>query len=191
MTPRPGRYEIDTSWSAVTFRTRHLFGLAPVRGSFAIRAGTIDVAEPLAGSSAYVQIDPASFRTGNEQRDSNVRSERLLDAGRYPIITFRSEGVDGPASAGTLTVRNVTMPVTLSIEQTAVTPGSFNAKARTRIDRTESQMIVKRRMSSSALLGKPHCLERPVSPCFAPKTYMSLVLPKFDRKGPVAFTRHG
>jgi hypothetical protein len=25
--PRPGRYEIDTSCSAVTFRTRHLFGL--------------------------------------------------------------------------------------------------------------------------------------------------------------------
>ena len=43
VTPRPGRYEIDTSCSAVTFRTRHLFGLAPVRGSFAIRAGTIDV----------------------------------------------------------------------------------------------------------------------------------------------------
>ena len=54
VTPRPGRYEIDTSCSAVTFRTRHLFGLAPVRGSFAIRAGTIDVAEPLAGSSLYV-----------------------------------------------------------------------------------------------------------------------------------------
>ena len=33
VTPRPGRYEIDTSCSAVTFRTRHLFGLAPVRGS--------------------------------------------------------------------------------------------------------------------------------------------------------------
>jgi hypothetical protein len=77
--PRPGRYEIDTSCSAVTFRTRHLFGLAPVRGSFAIRAGTIDVAEPLAGSSVYVQIDPASVRTRNGQRDNNVRSERLLD----------------------------------------------------------------------------------------------------------------
>ena len=32
VTPRPGRYEIDTSCSAVTFRTRHVFGLAPVRG---------------------------------------------------------------------------------------------------------------------------------------------------------------
>ena len=102
VTPRPGRYEIDTSCSAVTFRTRHLFGLAPVRGSFTIRAGTIDVAEPLADSSAHVHIDPASFRTGNGQRDSAVRSERLLDADRYPVITFRSEDLDGPA----LTVRN-------------------------------------------------------------------------------------
>jgi polyisoprenoid-binding protein YceI len=136
-TPRPGRYEIDTSCSAVTFRTRHLFGLAPVRGSFAIRTGTIDVAEPLAGSRVCVQIDPASFRTGNRQRDNNVHSERLLDAGRYPVITFRYDGVDGPALTGTLTVRNVTMPVALSIEQSAVTPRSFNAHATTRIDRTE------------------------------------------------------
>jgi Protein of unknown function (DUF1348) len=28
-----------------------------VRGSFAVRAGLIDVAEPLAGSSVYVQIE--------------------------------------------------------------------------------------------------------------------------------------
>ena len=135
--PRPGRYEIDTSCSAVTFTTRHLFGLAPVRGSFAIRAGTVEVAEPLAGSGVYVQIDPASFRTGNGQRDDNVRSEGLLDTDRYPVITFRSEGVDSSALTGTLTVRNVTMPVTLSIEHAAVTTGSFNARASTRIDRTE------------------------------------------------------
>lgn len=137
VTPRPGRYEIDTSSSAVTFRTRHLFGLAPVRGSFAIRAGTIDVAEPLAGSSVYVHIDPASFRTGNGQRDDAVRSERFLDTERYPVITFRSEGVDGPTLTGTLTVRNVTMPVILSIEQAAVRARWFNARASTRIDRTE------------------------------------------------------
>jgi polyisoprenoid-binding protein YceI len=136
-TPRPGRYEIDTSCSTVTFRTRHLFGLAPVRGSFAIRAGTVEVAEPLADSSVDVRIDAASFRTGNGPRDGTVRSERLLDAGRYPIITFRSEGVDGAALNGTLTVRNVTMPVSLLIEQTEATPGWFNARASTRIDRTE------------------------------------------------------
>jgi polyisoprenoid-binding protein YceI len=121
----------------VTFRTRHLFGLVPVRGSFAIRAGTIEVAEPPADSSVWVHIDPASFRTGNGQRDEAVRSERLLDTDRYPVITFSSGGVDGPALTGTLTVRNVPMPVTLSIEQTAVRARWFNARANTRIDRTE------------------------------------------------------
>jgi polyisoprenoid-binding protein YceI len=135
--PEPGRYAIDTSCSAVTFRTRHLFGLAPVRGSFAVRAGTIHVTEPLAFSSIHAEIDPASFRTGNGQRDSNVRSARLLDVDRYPVITFRSEGLDGLALRGALTVRNVTMPVGLSIEQSAVTPRSFNVNASTRIDRTE------------------------------------------------------
>ena len=135
--PRPGRYEIDTSCSAVTFRTRHLFGLAPVRGRFAIRAGTIDVAEPLADSSVYVQLDPASFRTGNGQRDDTVRSERLLDTERYPVITFQSGGVDAPALTGALTVRNVTMPVTLSIERTELRARWFHVRASTRIDRTE------------------------------------------------------
>ena len=135
--PRPGRYEIDISSSTVTFRTRHLFGLAPVRGRFAIRAGTIDVGEPLARSSAFVQIDAASFRTGNGQRDDQVHSERLLDTERYPVITFRSESVDGLALTGTLTVRNVTMPVTLAIEQTAARARWFNARASTRIDRNE------------------------------------------------------
>jgi polyisoprenoid-binding protein YceI len=135
--PRPGRYEIDTSRSAVTFRTRHLFGLAPVRGRFAIRAGTIEIAEPLAGSSVHVQIDPASCRTGNGQRDANVRSERLLGADRYSLITFRSQEVDGLSVPGTLIVRNASLPVTLLIEDIAMTPGSFEARASARVDRTE------------------------------------------------------
>jgi polyisoprenoid-binding protein YceI len=135
--PGPGRYEIDTSRSAVTFRTRHMFGLAPVRGSLAIRAGTVNVAGPLTDPSIYAEIDTASFGTGNGQRDSNVRSARLLDAGQYPVMTFRSERMDGLALTGTLTVRDVTRPVSLPIEESAVSSGSFTARATTRIDRTQ------------------------------------------------------
>ena len=72
--PRLGHYDIDARHSAVTFRTRHLFGLAPVRGAFTISSGTVDVAEPLAGSRIHAEIDAASFRTGNGQRDAAVRS---------------------------------------------------------------------------------------------------------------------
>ena len=134
--PQPGRYEIDTSCSAVTFRTRHLFGLSPVRGSFAIRAGTVEVAGPPTDPGIYAEIEAASIHTGNGQRDSNVRSARLLAVGQHPVITFRSEHLDGQALTGTLTVRDVTRPVSLSIKQSAVSSGAFTACAATRIDRT-------------------------------------------------------
>ena len=136
-TPRLGRYEIDTGSSTVRFRTRHLFGLGPVRGSFAIRSGTVDIAEPVAGSRICAEIDAASFRTRNPARDTAVRSARFLDAGTHPVMTFASERTDGSTLTGTLTVRGVAQPVTLSIEQSAVAAGSFTARASTRIDRTE------------------------------------------------------
>ena len=136
-TPPLGRYEIDTSSSTVRFRTRHLFGLGPVRGSFAIRSGTVDIAEPVAGSRIRAEVDAASFRTGNPARDTAVRSARFLDAGTHPVMTFASERTDGSTLTGTLTVRGVARPVTLSIESSAATPGAFTARASTRIDRTE------------------------------------------------------
>ena len=135
--PQLGRYEIDTSGSTVRFRTRHLFGLAPVRGEFAIRTGTVDVAEPLAGSRISADIDAASFQTGNPQRDGNVRSARFLDARRYPVMAFVSGRIEEAAVTGSLTVRDVTRPVRLSIEPSAVSPREFTARVTTRIDRTD------------------------------------------------------
>ena len=137
ITPQLGRYEIDTGHSTVTFRTRHLFGLAPVRGRFAIRGGTVDIAEPLAASAVHAEINAASFHTRNPQRDASVRSARLLDAARHPVITFISDRVGDTELAGQLTVRGVTRPVSLSIEPSTVSPRSFTVRATTRIDRTE------------------------------------------------------
>ncbi len=132
-----GQYEIDPSCSEVTFSTRHLFGLAPVHGSFAVRAGTVNVAEPLSDCSIHAEIETASFRTGNRQRDRTVLSAGLLDAGQYPVITFMADQVGGQVLAGILTAHGVARPVTLAIELSAVSPQSFTARASTRIDRTE------------------------------------------------------
>ena len=150
-TPQLGRYEIDPRSSAVRFRTRHLFGLGPVRGSFAIRAGAVEIAEPLTASRVRAEIDAASFRTGNTARDAAVRSARLLDVGAHPVMTFASERTDGSTLTGTLTVRGVTRPVTLSIEESAVAPGSFTARASTRIDRTEFGVTASRGLAGRYL----------------------------------------
>src|SRR5215467_16125316 len=72
--PQPGHYEIDPSQSRVTFTTRHLFGLGRVKGSFTIRGGTADIADPVAASAIYAEIETASFRTNSSQRDRSVLS---------------------------------------------------------------------------------------------------------------------
>jgi polyisoprenoid-binding protein YceI len=134
--PRLGRYDIDTSRSAITFRTRHLFGQAQVRGSLAIRSGTVEIREPLAGSAVRAEIDAASFKTGNPQRDHTVRSAKFLDAGRHPVITFTADRIDGSNVDGALTVRGVSRPVSLSIDEVYGSAQSFTAGGSVRIDRT-------------------------------------------------------
>ena len=59
--------------------------------------------------------------------------------------------MDGPALTGLLSVRNVTMPVTLSIERTAVRARWFDARASTRIDRTEFGVTAYRGMAGRYL----------------------------------------
>jgi polyisoprenoid-binding protein YceI len=125
--------------------------LAAVRGTFAIRTGTIDIAEPLADSSAHAEIEAASFSTGNRQRDASVRSAGFLDAGQHPVITFHSERIDHLVLTGTLTARGVTRPVSMTVEWSDVSPGSFTARAMTRIDRTEFGVTASRGLAGRYL----------------------------------------
>jgi len=152
-TPPLGRYEVDGTRSTVTFRTRHMFGLLPVRGTFTIRSGTADIAEPLADSAIHAEIDTASFSTGNPQRDQNVRSARFLDASRFPVITFRDGRVcaDDRTIRGTLTVGEVSQPVSLSLGQVTVAERSFTARATLRVDRTEFGLTAMRGLAGRYL----------------------------------------
>jgi polyisoprenoid-binding protein YceI len=149
--PRTGRYQIDPGSSAARFRTRHLFGLGPVRGSLAIKSGTVEVAEPLAASRIHAEIDVASFSTGNAQRDRAVRSPRFLAPDQFPVIAYGSTGLSGHELAGTLTVRGITRPVRLQVELAEVTPEWFTARASTRIDRTEFGVTAQRGLAGRYL----------------------------------------
>ena len=137
--PQPGQYGIDPSRSRVTFTTRHLFGLGRVKGTFAVRGGTVDIADPIAASAVYAEIETASFHTSNPARDGSVLSRRFLDPARHPVMIFRSGRVDaeGQVLTGTLTVRGTARPVTLTITRCEAIGGSFTARATARIDRTE------------------------------------------------------
>ena len=59
--------------------------------------------------------------TGEERRDTHLRSSDFLDVEKYPYLTFKStrvELLDGTHSKlyGDLTIRDITKPVVLSVE---------------------------------------------------------------------------
>jgi polyisoprenoid-binding protein YceI len=116
----PGRYEIDPGHSEVTFTIRHL--VSKVRGSFTEFSGELTVSEELGLSSATAEIKMASVNTRNSQRDDDLRSGNIFGAEQYPLMTFRSTGVRAGSSQGEylvdgeLTIREVTKPVTLTVE---------------------------------------------------------------------------
>jgi len=149
--PRLGNYTIDTTCSSLTFRSRHFFGLLPVRGTFAIRGGTVAVAEPLAESGVGVEVDAASFTTGNDQRDTDVRSARFLNTAQFPVITFVASHVDVDRISGTITACGTQRPATLEIVDSDVSPDAFSVRATTRIDRTQFGVTAARGMAARHL----------------------------------------
>lgn len=137
--PQAGSYRVDPMQSTVTFRTRHLFGLAAVAGTTQITAGEIAVDPGAATASVAVTINAASFNTGNERRDTDTRGVKFLDVQRFPELSFRAGDLTRTGSgwdlAGQLTVRGESRPVTLAITSLRKVSTGFRANATTRIDR--------------------------------------------------------
>ena len=115
------RLTIDTTHSGVYFTARHMV-ITKVRGSFHSWSGTIDYdADNVEKSSVQVEIDVGSIDTREPKRDGHLKSADFFDAEHHPKIAFRSTKVektpDGLRVTGDLTMRGVTKPVALEVEE--------------------------------------------------------------------------
>ena len=112
----PAVWNIDPAHTGVGFTIRHF--VSRVRGKFNDVRGTI-TADPEAWQDAAidVQIATASISTGNDKRDTHLRSNDFFAADSFPTITFKSTRVERSGDAakiyGNLTIRGVTKPVVL------------------------------------------------------------------------------
>lgn len=118
-----GTYTIDPTHSRIGFVARHAM-VAKVRGSFNEFEGTgsFDADHP-ANSSLQVTIQAASIDTRNEDRDAHLRSNDFFDMETYPTISFASTSIapisdDQYRVTGDLTIKGVTLPITLDLETT-------------------------------------------------------------------------
>jgi polyisoprenoid-binding protein YceI len=67
------------------------------------------------------------------------------------VLTFTSGELDRAVINGMLTVRDVTRPVSLAVEEAVTSPRSFTARATTRIDRTDFGLVAARGLAGRYL----------------------------------------
>jgi polyisoprenoid-binding protein YceI len=112
-------YSIDPAHSDVGFSIRHL--ISKVKGEFNEFHGTIvaDFAN-LDASSVVFTIKAASIDTGNEDRDTHLRSPDFFNVEEHPEITFTSSkivktGEQKYGVTGTFTMNGVSKTITLPV----------------------------------------------------------------------------
>lgn len=119
-----GTWSVDAAHSTVGFAVKHM-GIANVRGKFTEFAGTLEVADDLARSSARGVVTVASITTEEEQRDAHLRSADFFNVEEFPEITFESTLVEAIDDESTGVVGNLTMHgVTKEVRLKAVVQGT-------------------------------------------------------------------
>lgn len=114
-------YKIDPMHSEVTFKVKHLM-ITNVTGSFQQFDATMEAnAEDFSDAKISFEADINSISTGNEQRDTHLKSDDFFSAEQFPKLSFTStsfthKGGSDYVLNGDLTIKGNTKPVSLNVE---------------------------------------------------------------------------
>jgi polyisoprenoid-binding protein YceI len=114
----PETYVIDNSHTSSRFSYRAL-GLSNQTHRFEKISGRVVFDRATGTGSADVTIDATSVNTGQAALNEQIQAADFFDTANHPAITFKSTRMrlDGDQSSlpGYLTIKGVTMPVTLVV----------------------------------------------------------------------------
>ncbi|MGA2216801.1 MAG: YceI family protein [Terracidiphilus sp.] len=110
----------DQRHSDVNFSITHLT-ISKVHGSFGKVAATIVYNEAdVTKSVVTATIDVSTVATGQEARDTHLKTDTFFDVVKFPSATFASKSVAKDGSklkvTGDLTLHGITKPVVLEVE---------------------------------------------------------------------------
>jgi len=112
---------IDPSHSRVQFKVKHLM-ISNVLGSFKEFEGKASMVEnDFSSTVVSFSINTATIDTEAPDRDTHLRSADFFDVEKYPKISFEGKGLtqkdeENYELNGNLTIKDITKPVTLSVE---------------------------------------------------------------------------
>jgi polyisoprenoid-binding protein YceI len=125
---------IDPVHTRIRFDAKYLL-LTPVSGWFTEFEGTVIThGDDFDGSQVQLTIYTNSVYTGNDERDSHLKSADFFDAAKYPVITWTSSSVkiqgDFIEALGTLAIKDVKQEIALQVKYVGTTQDlNGNSKA--------------------------------------------------------------
>jgi polyisoprenoid-binding protein YceI len=117
----PGTWTVDTPHSTIGFVARHMM-LSKVRGRFTDFTASIEIADPPQSSTVFAEVQMASVTTGEEGRDTHLRTNDFFDVENHPTMTLRSTGFEAGGGGddyvmhADLTIKGTTLPVDFDLE---------------------------------------------------------------------------
>mgnify|MGYP001407063421 CR=1 FL=1 len=120
----PEHYSLDTAGAHafVMFKVSHI-GFAWIYGRFNSFSGefTFDPEDP-AAASVTMKVDTASLDTNHAERDRHLRSADFFAVEQFPEAHFastayRRTGQEKGVLSGNLTIKGITRPVELTVEE--------------------------------------------------------------------------
>lgn len=132
--PTPGTWLFDPPHTAIRFIAKHV-GMAHVHGRFERFEGGLRIEHDMSQSRVHVRIDASSITTGNNTRDTHLRSGDFLDVERFPYIDFTSHrfayrGGSKWTLLGSLTMHGVSRSVALDTTYLGTANGGYGEELR-------------------------------------------------------------
>ncbi len=114
------KWEIDPAHSVIQFKFRHLT-ITTLSGRFNEISGTVEAGDNFEDAKFSFSANVDSIHTNDEKRDAHLKSADFFDVEKYPKIsfsstTFKKVGNNKFELTGDLTIKDITKPVTLSVE---------------------------------------------------------------------------
>lgn len=161
----PNQWMVDSAHTAAQFSVKHMM-VSTVRGTLGRVSGIVEYdGKSVESVKADIAIDVKGINTGNEGRDTDLRSANFFDVATYPTVTFKSKRVEPGTGGhfrlvGDLTMHGVTKEVTLDVEGPSAAIKQQNgalkigAAATTKVNRRDFGLNYNRMIEAGQVVGE-------------------------------------
>jgi polyisoprenoid-binding protein YceI len=127
------KWSLDPSHTEIGFKVKHLM-VTNVRGVFNDYTGSISsTGDDFSGAEIVLSINPASISTGDNTRDTHLKSPDFFDVENFKEINFKGATLERKSESeyvlhGDLTIKAVTKRIKLDVKFNGIIKDPYGSK---------------------------------------------------------------